>query len=121
METSLLVRLGKELKKRYLVAADAGEAGVDAECGAKGLPEAPYGMRGGAALSRAAGTQRRLKTAPVSTEVMEGVRGSSCQDAVCGYTELKCERNWSSGRCQSRLASSAMLLRASGMKWWRAT
>ena len=50
LETSLLVTLGKELENRYLVAADAGEAGVDAECGAKGLPEAPYGMQGGAAL-----------------------------------------------------------------------
>ena len=89
LEGALFVTLCKELEKRYLVDADTGEKGVDSQSDAKGLPEAPYGMRGAAALRRSAGTHRCLNRAPVSAELMKGVRRCSCQDVVCGYRELK--------------------------------
>ena len=78
------VSVGEEHEKRNVVATDSGEAGVDADSGAKGLPEAPCGMRGSVALRRAAGTHRCLKSALVSAEFMEGVRCRSCQEVVCG-------------------------------------
>ena len=86
MESALFVTVGKELENRYLDSAkNIMEAGIDAECGAKGLPEAPCGMRGIVALRRAAGTHRFLNSAAVSAEPMEGVRRCSCQDMVWGY------------------------------------
>jgi hypothetical protein len=78
------VAVGEEHEKRDLVAGDTLESGIDAESGAKGLPESPCGMRGAGALRRAAGMHRRLNSAPVSAELMEGVRCCSCQDVFCG-------------------------------------
>jgi hypothetical protein len=62
----MLVAVGDEHEKRYLVSSKAFEAGVVAESGAKGLPEAPCGIRGTGALRRAAGTYRCLNSVLVS-------------------------------------------------------